>query len=337
MTLAPRLLRSRQLIHRRKPVNLAAADAELFNPWYDYSTYDCFLDQIPNARVTADSVIYRNFRLLDKYLYRAGDRGYYRFRYLAKTLLRSRRVRLNRGTKYLLATDQESSGHFHWLTEVLPRLWLVRDVAGEFVLMLPDTGYMRSRAVESLAAVGLEFQDILWMDAASYYDVSELFRVTNISRTGQMDDDVMKELNKAFTGDGAGGNRRLYVSRASARFRKIVNESELVSLLESHGYEVISPDDWTIAEQVAAFRECTTLVGLHGAGMTNCLFMPPGGKVVELVKREPNHGYWHLADSVGHDYYYYYGVPDSELSLIGRGCNLTIPVDDFEQQILNVI
>jgi len=44
-----------------------------------------------------------------------------------------------------------------------------------------------------------------------------------------------------------------------------------------------------------------------------------------------------LAESVGHEYYYYHGVPDSDLSLIGRGCNLTIPVDDFEEKILKII
>jgi hypothetical protein len=62
--------------------------------------------------------------------------------------------------------------------------------------------------------------------------------------------------------------------------------------------------------------------------------MPPGGQVVELRKREPNYGYWHLAESIGHEYYYYHGVPSSDMSLTGKGCDLTIDVDDFEREIL---
>jgi capsular polysaccharide biosynthesis protein len=78
-------------------------------------------------------------------------------------------------------------------------------------------------------------------------------------------------------------------------------------------------------------------MGIHGAGLTNCMLMKPGGKVIELRKREKNYGYWHLADSLGHKYYYYHGVPDSEQSLIGSGCNLTVPVDEFESTIIGNI
>jgi len=63
--------------------------------------------------------------------------------------------------------------------------------------------------------------------------------------------------------------------------------------------------------------------------------MKPAGNVVELRKREKNYGYWHLADSLDHKYYYYHGIADSDASLIGSGSNLTIPVDDFESDILH--
>jgi hypothetical protein len=201
--------------------------------------------------------------------------------------------------------------------------------------MLPDTAYMRSIAAESLGLAGLRFKGIFWMASGEFYKVPRLHHVSKVSRTGQMDDAIMKELNRAFI-DGKGqGTRKFYVSRSKARFRKVLNEDKLEARLMAHGFEVIQPDDWSLAEQIAAFSECNTLVGIHGAGLTNCLFMPRGGTVVELVKREPNHGYWNLAESIGHTYFYYYGVPDSELSLIGRGCNLEIPVGDFTEKIIS--
>lgn len=45
----------------------------------------------------------------------------------------------------------------------------------------------------------------------------------------------------------------------------------------------------------------------------------------------------HLTDSLGHKYYYYNGIPDSEKTIIGNGCNLTIPVRHFENEILKQI
>jgi capsular polysaccharide biosynthesis protein len=252
-------------------------------------------------------------------------------------LLTARKVRLDSSEEFLLVTDQESNGHFHWFTEVLPRLWLIKDRAPEFVLMLPDTPYMRSVAAESLQVTGIRFKEIFWVQRGEFYKVPRLYHVSKVSRTGQMDDAIMMKLNRAFVDDKPRGKRKLYISRSLARFRRVLNEKELEEKLKDYGFEAIKTDEWSLTEQIAAFSECETLIGIHGAGLTNCLFMPPGGKVIELRKREPNYGYWHLAESVGHKYYYYHGEPDSELSLIGRGCNLTIPVDDFEEKILKII
>jgi hypothetical protein len=324
-------------ITRRYPKNINDADLYLFDGACEYRTFRCLLSSHANAFVTDDSVIYRSGLVVPEALYFSQKRFYYQTRYLAKTILRRRRVRLGRETKYLIATDQESRGHFHWLTEVLPRLWLIKDRASDFVLMLPDNSYVRTIGIQSIDLAGLRFKDILWMKSDEYYRVPKLFHISKISRSGHMDDQLMQELNRAFIGGKRDSGKKLYVSRAKAAFRKVLNEPELSELLTAYGFEVIQPDDWPLEKQIAEFSDCGTLVGIHGAGLTNCLFMPLGGKVVELQKCERNYGYWHLAGSLGHEYFYYHGVPDSELSLVGNGCNLTVPLDDFEQKILQAI
>ena len=68
--------------------------------------------------------------------------------------------------------------------------------------------------------------------------------------------------------------------------------------------------------------------------------MQPGSNVIELRRKEngpSNVGYWHLADSLDHNYYYYNGIPDSDKPLVGQGCNLTIPMADFEKKIVEAI
>jgi len=334
---AKEVLALSQRVIRKYPKNITDNDVELFEGACEYSTFRSLLSSRSNALVTADSVIYKNGIVIPESLYFLENRFYYQTRYLAKTILRRRRVGLEKATKYLIATDQESSGHFHWFTEVLPRLWLVKNQASEFALMLPDTTYVRTIAAASIGLLGLRFKEIMWMESGAFYRVPKLFHVSKISRTGQMDDSVMQELNRAIIGEKTGADRKLYVSRARAQFRKVLNEPELEETLKAYGFEVVQPDDWPLEKQIAVFSECGTLAGIHGAGLTNCLFMPPGGKVIEIRKREPNYGYWHLAESIGHDYFYYHGIPDSELSLIGRGCNLTISVDDFEKNILKKI
>ena len=330
------LLKSAVSIHRALPANLADEDVDDYSSETPYETYDTFLRGVGRAFVSADSVIFRKGIVDAGSLYSPEQRTYFQTRYLAKKVLLARKVTLNASQKYLLATDQESSGHFHWLTEVLPRLWLVRDRSSEFVLMLPDTPYVRSIGIESLDLLGLRFADIIWMQADQLLRVPDLFHITKLSRTGRMHDEVMQEIRKGFIGDAGGRGRKVYVSRENAERRKILNETELVPVLRRRGFEIFTAEGSTLKDQVELFSSCGTLLGIHGAGLANCLFMRPG-TVVELKKKEPNHGYWQLAGSLGHSYYYYNGVPDSDQSLIGRGCNLTVDVGDLEERILRNI
>ena len=335
-TQAEALLPAKKIL-RQTPANLIAADSELFAAGSGYSTFDAHLRHLGTVQVSPDSVVYRHGKLITETVVEGEQISYYRYKHLAKKLLTAKRVVLEGGKRYLLVTDAWSAGHFHWFMEVLPKLILIEGKAGDFVLMLPDTPYVRTVGVESLKFLGIKFADILWMKEDQFFKVSDLYYLTRLASPGQVNDDVMQELNKRFRGDRKPGTKRFYISRSSARMRKVLNEDELETVLKVHGFETILPENHTLSDQIDLFAKCNTVIGIHGAGLTNCLFMPRGGNVVELRKREPNYGYWHLADSVGHKYYYYHGIPDSEASLIGHGCNLTIPIKDFEDKILKII
>ncbi len=81
------------------------------------------------------------------------------------------------------------------------------------------------------------------------------------------------------------GGRRIYVSRADASVRKVANEAALIEVLSSLGYETVSPgeNNRTVAAQAELFAQASHVVGLHGAGMTNIVFCPPGTRVLELL------------------------------------------------------
>jgi capsular polysaccharide biosynthesis protein len=323
-------------VERDMPMDMEAGDLADYAESAVYATYDSRLRHLPNARVSSDSLIYRNLMVDKESLYLSKNQSYYQTRHLVKKFLFGKKVTLDRSKNYLLATDQESSGHYHWLTEVLPRLWLIRERAPEFTLLLPDNPYVRTIGLESLDLLGFEFEDIFWMRNDEFLKVSNLFHVTKLARTGYLHDEIMKELRHAFIGEGAAGKRKVYISRADAERRKILNDDDLIRVLLDAGFEIFTRNEMDLKQQVKLFSECGVIAGIHGAGLTNCLFMREG-TVVELKKNEPTIAYWHLAGSLGHKYYYYNGVPDSDQSLIGTGCNLTIPITDFENRVLKKI
>ena len=312
------------------------ADLIDFSKEQTYSTYDSYLKLFNNVKVSASSVIFKNGCVVADSLYNQSSRFYYQTRYLLKKMLSGKKVRLVDNKKYLLATDQESVGHFHWFTEVLPRLYCVKDLAREFVLLLPDHPYVRQIGLDSLELLRLNFEDIRLMESDEFYKVRNLYYVSKLSRTGQPLDDIMQLVNKKFLGNRKRGRTRIYVSRENADFRKVLNEKEVFNFLQNYGFETLRGEEFSLSEQIDIFSKCDTLLGIHGAGLTNCFFMFPKSKVIELRRKEAatNNGYWHLADSLKHDYYYYNGIPDSDKSIIGRGCNLTIPIDDFHRKIM---
>lgn len=328
------LMRRSRRLARRPPENVSDSDSHLFEMGLAYETPSVYLRSFHSARLSADSVLYQGGRLVLDTVVQDEQINYYRLRHLAKQLISSKKVSLAKGKEYLLLTDAWSAGHFHWFMEVLPKILVIERQAKEFVLMLPDTPYVRSVGLDSLLLLGVEFADIVWMRRGEFYTVPDLYYSTRVAAPGQVDDELMKELNRRFRGGRPGGRKRYYISRSEARIRKVLNEAELEPILNEFGFETVRPENLSLSEQIDMFAECESLIGIHGAGLTNCLFMAPSGNVVELRKREPNYGYWHLAASVGHKYYYYHGESDSDVSLIGNGCNLTVTIDEFRGAVL---
>ena len=69
--------------------------------------------------------------------------------------------------------------------------------------------------------------------------------------------------------------------------RVVLNEADVTQGLRAAFPDAdvfeFRPDDMSFGEQVAAMRNTTLLLGVHGAGLTNLLFLPPGAAVVEIM------------------------------------------------------
>jgi capsular polysaccharide biosynthesis protein len=104
--------------------------------------------------------------------------------------------------------------------------------------------------------------------------------------------------------------RRLYLSRAGVRLRRTVNEAEIEALLAARGFETVRPETLSHADQVRLFGEARTIVSTGGAALTNLLFVPPGGTVIETVPREIQFPFFiGLALQMGLGYGPVYGGP----------------------------
>jgi capsular polysaccharide biosynthesis protein len=93
----------------------------------------------------------------------------------------------------------------------------------------------------------------------------------------------------------------LYLSRADARKRRVVNEEELLQRLVPLGFRVIQPGRLSVAEQIGAVSRARVIVGAHGAAFANLVFAAPHAAVVEINTTLKEHMTDHvlLAEAAG--------------------------------------
>jgi capsular polysaccharide biosynthesis protein len=78
----------------------------------------------------------------------------------------------------------------------------------------------------------------------------------------------------------------LYVSRADASARSMINESDLeVALADQLGAVIVRMQNLSFEAQVRLAHEADVIIGPRGAGFTNVAFPRPGSWLVELLPR----------------------------------------------------
>lgn len=103
-----------------------------------------------------------------------------------------------------------------------------------------------------------------------------------------IDNPDVKPFRKAYVSRSWMGPRPLHNVVPGASFNhdnRIDDEKKLENYLESLGFDIVVPESTfkTFKEQLNYFYEVKTLVSVTSGGITNAIFMQPGGTVVELI------------------------------------------------------
>ncbi|KAG6532729.1 alpha-1,3-arabinosyltransferase XAT3-like [Zingiber officinale] len=85
---------------------------------------------------------------------------------------------------------------------------------------------------------------------------------------------------------GGGPGRRprlLFISRGGSR--RFVNLDEVVPVAEEVGFEVViaEPSFMDVAAFAETVNSCDVMVGVHGAGLTNMVFLPTGAVLIQVL------------------------------------------------------
>jgi capsular polysaccharide biosynthesis protein len=204
----------------------------------------------------------------------------------------------------------------------LPKIMVLQDVGAEGGVLIPGEGRLRPVIEASLEALGMS-PSTLRSASASAMRADPLW----IVEADRFDPDLLTELRRRIVGDEVTASRRVYVSRQRAMKRRLANAREVSAPLEAAGFELVEAEDLTFQAQVALAAQTRVLVAVHGAGLTNMVFMRRGTHVVELANpRYPSPAFYALASALGLRYWLIWGKPRA-----GRGPeSLDLEVDPHE-------
>jgi hypothetical protein len=178
-----------------------------------------------------------------------------------------------------------SNSYWHWLIEDLaPTIFALQlDVDSPIIVASRPPKYV-------LDFLELQNREIIFVDGP--VRVNSLMMVQKVLDSGwphPKDREILlryEPFSKVRTKKKEEGTK-LYISRRKSK-RSPANEIEIEKLFLSRGFEIAFMEDLNLLDEISLLSSVKSLAGVHGAGLANMLWMPEGGKVLDIVRED----YW---------------------------------------------
>lgn len=204
-----------------------------------------------------------------------------------------------------LQTCAEFHAHYaHHFCDILPRLMLYEQLG--LLHEVPALLHVHSKAAsdQSFHQLGLDTPDSQQWDE-TYWKMDGLYFASAFKKFCSWTPESAKWVRRQFhpgLEEKPPGKTLFYISRRSA-VRPAINEDKILEALKPWGLTVVEPERLSLREQIDLFSDAGLIMGPQGAGIQNCLWAPPGCKVLELISPRYFSGvYWTLSEAVGHQY-----------------------------------
>lgn len=283
-----------------------------------------------NAFVFGDGTLGRGFGII-KNSYQQGSIGTSLMLRFLVNRVRYNKVGIERA---IWCTDEWSHGYFHWFVDVLQRYFSV-EYHDDYVLLLPQRYAEIAYVTESLKWLKISHR---FIGPKEIVHVGKLVLPTYYKPRGTVFKSLINHIASVVKHDGNIERSRVYISRKYAHRRKVSNEDEVFQVMDCQGFRIVYLEQLSWLEQLGILKKTSIIVGLHGAGLTNMLFMPPGSTVLEIkmTGSDKQVCYKELANALGHQYNLLWAPPDDSNADPHTG-NVIVNTDKLKHIIKHLV
>lgn len=166
---------------------------------------------------------------------------------------------------------------YHFVWESLVKLYCLRNYIGQSTVVFPQAQSPYHKEWLSLLGV----QDITLIKkrekVKTSLAISASFLTTDMPDhksilEGFRDWVIFKLKKNGLLEDKSKYPQKIYINRSKVRYRKVVNNEEVIKLVENKGYKVVELEDYSLAQQINLFYHADDILGVHGAGFAHIGF-----------------------------------------------------------------
>lgn len=294
-------MRQEITVQRTLPVNLDPEDHKLFVPALTVTFERLFPVHLKNVWILQDTVFSPGELKFYTSHSHIADLGPLQFAKRAIFCSTKAWRKIPKGT---WITDEWSANYFHWMTDCMPRIWEGLERDPNSPIILPESYKSLGYVTQSLDLLKVKVE---------YFKSRENLRVNTLiltARTASFPNFnpplTQKTRENLAKGSAKSPWKKVYVSRKLAPKRKAHNELEVELMLRKRGFEIVYAEQLSVKQQIELMAETKLLACLHGAALTNILFLPKEAKVLELrnIGDSKTQCYFNLASALELDYYF---------------------------------
>lgn len=250
-----------------------------------------YLIEIENAFVSPFGIVYKNGLVVKESVYSMFKPTSFYLSFYKKLLL-NKIIKVKGDCT--VAHNSYFQNYYHWLLEAVPRLFLIKDKAPELTLILNANSPGFVKQYISL----FDFKEIIYIEDDKLVKADKIIFPTYTSRGLAMYEPITQNmvqwlLAKNNIQQNSNPTKNIFITRKNAKYRRLLNEDEVVAYLSSKGFEIVTLENLTVKEQMQLFADSKCVIGTQGAGMANMIYSTHGQLLITIIHEEhPDDAYY---------------------------------------------